>query len=216
MQRNVYTQFGRSMVEMLGVLMIISILSLAGLLGYNLLITKKSANDLFYDIQLKISSLIDKDLTQYAQTDEIPVPEFKDERFDVTMYRLNPETNEGAAYEIEIKGITAAICREILKKPFDTPYIIQVGDREFDPSDPDYSVCDQFDEVDAFNFISKAYAGTNTSIRIPMPPPDATGDSKTESKDECKDEDCKKKDCEKKGGNWMTSQKKCCMGEVAR
>lgn len=46
-------EFGRSMVEMLGVLAIIGVLSIGGIAGYRYAMTQHKLNQLFYDIEIE-------------------------------------------------------------------------------------------------------------------------------------------------------------------
>ena len=55
--KNRQTESGRSMVEMLGVLAVIGVLTIGGLAGYNRAINKNIANNIVYELGLRIQTV---------------------------------------------------------------------------------------------------------------------------------------------------------------
>ena len=195
-------QKGRGMIELLGVLALIGVLSIVALTMYSKLQVKNTANDIYDDIQRRTFVLWDKeDLSVYEAETEIPIPELKENPYDVSVYRVEETENDGAAFVVEISNLTRETCVELLHKPFATPYMLQVGDREFDPSNPDYSVCDIFDEAAVTLFVSSAWAVEGKKVlRIPFGLFDLTLSSPS---GDCKNEQTYK--------SYTGDKKECCL-----
>lgn len=198
-------QTGRSVIELLCVLFIVGILSLTTLSLYRLMVNRHEANNIYDEVQRKVLTVTSTEvLKQLHPEEEISFNDFEESPYHVAAYKVDETdpANDGAGFVVEITNITAEICRELLKKPYNTPFLIQVGEKTFDPLQPDYSVCDVFEEKVSFHFIAKAYAGEGASIAIPFPPSDSDFFSMGE-----------KELCEKAGGFWIengVNDSECC------
>ena len=169
-RKKVFCQRGRGLIELFCVLALAGVLSLTALVMFGKLRVKNEANALYDDIQRRTLLVWDKeDLSLYEAEAEIPLPEMETNPYDISVYRVEETENDGAAFVVEISNLTRETCVELLHKPFATPYLLQVGDREFDPDNPDYSVCDVFDEAAVTLFVSSVWAADGRpSITIPF------------------------------------------------
>ena len=153
------TNNGRSMLEVLAVLGIVGILSLGVFAGFKMAMDKHKANELYDELQRSILNISSRsDVLEMAPGQEIALKGANDTSFGITARRIVKEDDSEAVAEVEITGINKRTCVELLKRPVDTPYIIKVGNRDFNPKYPDYSVCDIFDDAKLDLFVSSAYA----------------------------------------------------------
>ena len=124
---------GRSMLEMVGVLAIIGMLSLLSLFGFRLAMTYHKANETIHDVMLRATNVPMKwdDYENFAQeefifTDLGAYNERNPVGFEVHTY---PEPAESVyAYRVEVLSLTQEICRRIINmNPTDID-LIKVGD----------------------------------------------------------------------------------------
>ncbi len=105
------TESGRSMVEMLGVLAIMGILSIGGIAGYTYAMNKLRANNtITYVNMLAIAGSQQAALGR----DELTLGEFPaktTDGYDADIYRL---TDEPRYFDIDIAGVPRAVCTNIL------------------------------------------------------------------------------------------------------
>lgn len=106
-------EIGRSMVEMLGVLAIIGILSIGAIAGYNYALAKYRANETINDIMLRRTELIRQQTT-------LSIPTLADWNDDATIYPMElvkmEETVNGqqnTAYGIGVSGVHSKTCQII-------------------------------------------------------------------------------------------------------
>ena len=187
-QNNAGAQTGRSMLELVCVLGIAGVLSLTSLYFFSSIKSKVVINELYEKVQQKVVSLKGMDLTHVAPETEVVIDGFDSSKDNIRIIRLdeNDASNAGAAYIIQLSDLTKEECIEFLHRPLNTPFILTVGGRDFDPDNPDYSVCDAFNESLNNIFIFSAYAGNGVTIDIPMPPDEKKTDIPKEDS-ECQD-----------------------------
>ena len=130
---------GRSMVEMLGVLAIIGVLSIGGIMGYSYAMDKYRANQTINDIMLR-----SVDLLNHVSNGRTPdLSEWQDEE---TLYPIDVERNNSLGqYAIVVENVPSRVCKMIgdsLKGQAD----IYVGSETFDESDTTTDPCDESDE----------------------------------------------------------------------
>lgn len=116
-------QSGRSMVEMLGTLAIIGILSIGGLAGYSLAITKYKTNNLINDLNLR-STIISQQLSQgkSASLSEFKQPAY----YPITLETFIP--NPTNYFGLKAQNIEKQVCEEIIgNKPSAVNGIYQNG-----------------------------------------------------------------------------------------
>ncbi len=117
MQKFFKSELGRSMLEMLGVLAIIGVLSVAAIAGYSYAITKWKANETIADLHTRALEYT----RQLAIAKKI-APDFQFKNFDlgnenalgnpVTGYPLLDDPN---FFEIEVRGIPTDVCQQIIR-----------------------------------------------------------------------------------------------------
>ena len=112
---------GRTMLEMLGTLAIIGVLSLGGLFGYKMAINQHRANETIHDVMLRASN-VPMTWTKYqefAPEHEFNYPELGVEEGKISTmgYRLNTLKTEeyGYTYKVEAPSVPVEVCRRILR-----------------------------------------------------------------------------------------------------
>lgn len=137
MKRNTLSQSGRSMVEMLGTLAIIGVLSVGGIMGYSYGMDKWRANETINDISLRAV-----DLTNQLSNGR--VPNFDEWQNEQTLYPMDVVHNNSVGqYAIVVENVPSRVCKMIgdsLKKQVD----IYVGsDILTDETDETNDPCDE-------------------------------------------------------------------------
>ena len=101
-------QSGRSMIEMLGVLAIIGVLSIGGVATFQYAMTKDKANKVIYDINL----LREQTLTNAA---DVPAENFEPE----SGYQMSSQYGEGGIVSILINDLDKDVCERLLSMRFE-------------------------------------------------------------------------------------------------
>lgn len=116
-------QVGRSMIEMLGVLAIIGVLSLGGLAGYRIAMNRHQANNILSDTEMRAMA-ISEQFQQYQPDDTIVLNEF----IDPADYTVTQKVISSDAFEIQLSGdaISSGVCKTLLGIDPYTPLDIQV------------------------------------------------------------------------------------------
>ena len=157
-------QSGRSMVEILGVLAIIGVLSVGGLTAYNYAMDKKVVNDLMYDMELATTEIWTSGTTGPGKLDEkMDVSVLGENHPNITVRKLQHvengeivlderdgeiteedvaavENGQEPAFSIEIHDITVAQCVQLLlnQDKLNTPFLLKGSDgTDFDPENGD-------------------------------------------------------------------------------
>ena len=113
-----FTSTGRSMIEMLGVLAIIGVLSIGALAGYRTVMNKHRANETIHDVMLRAAN-VPMQYQNYQNMEEghaFKFPELNDETSTMG-YTLNTvKTDEyGYTYKVEGVAIPKSVCNKILQ-----------------------------------------------------------------------------------------------------
>lgn len=107
---------GRTMIEMIGVLAVIGLLSLTALWGYQLMLRKHRANALLDDIMLRAVSILTTDHYLAHQGDFLfpDLPQDGTVSSLGTTIRAYPSRTEGVyAFQIEIEQVPPSVCRSL-------------------------------------------------------------------------------------------------------
>ena len=147
------TQYGRTLVEILGALALIGALTFIGVESYKILYAKHQANEAFESVQCQMLELDLLDLDRIDLDEDITSAACEnDSGVEIKVVRTEMEDEDGGeisnGYYVELTDLTPEACRQVLSKPWETEFEIAVGceGRTFNPDEPDYSVCDIFDE----------------------------------------------------------------------
>ena len=100
MTKNLQYESGRSMVEMLGTLAIIGVLSVGGIAGYSYGMDKYRANRTMYDVNVRAIDV----LAQFDATGDATLDGWKNEK---TLY---PITLEDETIGIQVSGVPSRVC----------------------------------------------------------------------------------------------------------
>ena len=108
-------QFGRSMVEMLGVLAIIGVISIGGFWGYRVAMDKHAAGKIIHDVQVYHMALDERgirfDADGYApHTDFIAEAPYEYAGFE------SQTGAESGYWEIDVETVTKGVCKALLEK----------------------------------------------------------------------------------------------------
>ena len=125
--RRVSPQSGRSMIEMLGVLAIIGILSIAALIGFTYAMNKHRANETIHDVMLRGTNvpMIDEYYYDKASGYEFRFPGLVNNGRQGTYYPMTTKKDAGSSYYVEATGVTYRVCELILKmNPTDIDQIV--------------------------------------------------------------------------------------------
>ncbi len=112
-QKNAET--GRSMVEILGVLAIIGVLSIGGIYGYTFAMDKYRANDIVYEVNLRAT-----DVWHKYQEQPLPDPSEDGTDFDEfpdmtgTGYPIYMTTHPDVAFKTYVEGVSSRVCKNVV------------------------------------------------------------------------------------------------------
>ena len=123
-------ELGRSMVEMLGVLAIIGVLSIGGILGYTIAMTRHRTNEILNGV-LQRAYLV---AAQIASGRTPSLAEFENDdiaggTFDKNVITLTDE------FAIKVSGVNAAVCKNMLHLASE-PNTIKSITKEYDIDNP--------------------------------------------------------------------------------
>ena len=144
-------EIGRSMVEMLGVLAVIGVLSVGGIMGYRFAMNKYIANETINelsirtnDIAYQMDKLIEKN---YVGSIEMTLGNRTRMGYPIRA-RMHPQYID--YFEIFLSEVPSAICKLLLQSHWQAPYSIFVGIEEFEAN---AFICDQNETVElAYEF----------------------------------------------------------------
>ena len=138
------TEYGRSMVEMLGVLAVIGVLSVAGIAGYRYAMTMYRANETVHEINLRayaIAPIADNNTTDPENPEIVmEMGNITNLGYPITAYWLE----DPKYFEIEVQNVPVAECKMILRTEWALPIIMKVGDLAYDGNT---SICDGLTEA---------------------------------------------------------------------
>ena len=112
-QKNAET--GRSMVEILGVLAVIGVLSIGGIYGYTFAMDKYRANDIIYEVNLRAN-----DVWHKYQEQPLPDPSEDGTDFDEfpdmtgTGYPIYMTSHPDVAFKTYVEGVSSRVCKNVV------------------------------------------------------------------------------------------------------
>ena len=127
---------GRTLLEMLGVLAIIGVLSITALVGFTYAMNKHRANETIYDVMLRGTNvpMVDENYASKPAGHTFTFPDLP----AGTYYPMVTKKDSGASYYVEATGVTYRVCEMILKmNPTDIDRIM-VGNAAYEG---DTSIC---------------------------------------------------------------------------
>ena len=134
------TDTGRSMVEMLGTLAIMGVLSIGGIAGYRYAMDKYRANETIDELNKRAFVYATQVLNNEIQSGEI----LNNGEFgDKTALGYDVEANKSYypdEFEVTLSNYPSEVCRDILKN-YMIPYQIIVSGKVYDPTSDNYSIC---------------------------------------------------------------------------
>ena len=111
------SQFGRSMTEMLGVLAIIGVLSVAAVSGYRTAITRHQANEIIEDV--KMAGFIVADSMFKSLPDDDEGISLDDKFAKKTSYPFRVFTESEVTFEIMVQNVSERVCEELKSRKVD-------------------------------------------------------------------------------------------------
>ena len=134
------TDTGRSMVEMLGTLAIVGVLSIAGIAGYRYAMDKYRANETIDELNKRAFVYATQVLNNEIRSGEtLSNGEFGDKTaldYDIEAKKsYYPDE-----FEVTLSNYPSEVCRDILKN-YTIPYQIIVSGKVYDPTSDNYSIC---------------------------------------------------------------------------
>ena len=134
------TDTGRSMVEMLGTLAIVGVLSIAGIAGYRYAMDKSRANETMDELNKRAVVYATQVLNNEIRSGEtLSNGEFGDK----TALGYDIEANKSYypdEFEVTLSNYPSEVCRDILKN-YMIPYQIIVSGKVYDPTSDNYTIC---------------------------------------------------------------------------
>ena len=115
------------MIEMLGVLAIIGVLSITALVGFTYAMNKHRANETIYDVMLRGTNvpMIDEYYANKPSGHEFRFPGLPGNGKQGTYYAMVTKKDTGSSYYVEATGVTYRVCEMILKmNPTDIDQIV--------------------------------------------------------------------------------------------
>ncbi len=108
-------QQGRSMVEILGVLAVMGVLSAGGIYGYSFAMDKYRANDIVYEVNLRANDI-------WHKYQEMPLPEPSEDGTDFdefpdmtgTGYPIYMTSHPDVAFKTYVEGVSSRVCKNVV------------------------------------------------------------------------------------------------------
>ena len=127
-------EHGRSMVEILGVLAIIGVLSFGGIQGYKYAMDKHRANDIVNEVNMRAT-----DIWHLYQDGEKELPDSPDEdafpeygEMTQTGFEIGVTSHPPIAFKTWVNDVPSAVCQKVLQENLDDAIkglkFVQVGD----------------------------------------------------------------------------------------
>ena len=160
-QESIIAQSGRSMVEMLGTLAIIGVLSIGGITGYSYAMDKYRANEIINDIMLRAVDL-------NAQLQITPEPNI-DAWATTTAgkYIISLEKNGEYVNGIQVSGLPKRLCKMVFDGIINNA-IIKIGATEYDiPTD---NVCEDTNTMVFYVDEDSSIAAENSTTTTTLAP----------------------------------------------
>ena len=112
---------GRSMIEMLGVLAVIGVLSIGGLAGFKIAMNYHRANETIHDVMLRATNVPMKWEGYQSKTKDYPFT-FEDMGayathngvgYGVKVLSEGPNSASGYAFRVEVSNVPSEVCKRI-------------------------------------------------------------------------------------------------------
>lgn len=125
--KNKVNEFGRSMVEILGVLAVISVLSVGGIMGYRFAMDKYRANDIVNEVNMR-----NRDTWHQYQNKDFPDVEKLDEwsSFTQTGFPIGVYPRSNVLFDVQVDEVPPRVCLQVLNMNLDGPMFIWVPNGE--------------------------------------------------------------------------------------
>ena len=149
--QNKFKETGRSMVEMLGVLAVIGVLSVSGIWGYKFAMNKYIANETINELNIRASA-ISHHMEQYIENNyagDIPMEMGPVMRmgYPITA-RMHPQYVD--YFEMFVSEVPSEICKLLLQSQWQAPYSIFIGTTQYESS---VDICTEAEKVElAYEF----------------------------------------------------------------
>ena len=154
---NAHNERGRSMVEMLGVLAVMGVLSIGGVAGYRYAIDKMNANDIINEVRKRAVTASQQRILGH----DINLSEYGDNGRIKGLYDVavtNDYTGDEGFFALTVSAVPQRVCDEILKQDWAMPVETAVGGVVVD----DDAACAAGDNEMLF-----AFANTLDNSRLP-------------------------------------------------
>ncbi len=140
-------EIGRSMVEILGVLAVIGVLSIGGIWGYTFAMTKYIANETISEINMRAHDISHQMQKEDIEEITMAMGDMTETGFPISA-RISPVDED--YFEIFVEDVPSNVCRELLNSAWQVPYSIFVDNDEYTAST---SICNQYEAVElAYEF----------------------------------------------------------------
>ena len=116
------SESGRSMVEILGVLAIVGVLSVGSVWGLRMALDKNTSNEITHEITQR--AVLISSLKQHGQ--EVTLDEFKDLPF-TEKYNVQYNDEEGGFFSLTLQDVPDKVVKNIENMLWDLPYDIYVN-----------------------------------------------------------------------------------------
>ncbi len=157
-----FAQSGRSIVEMLGVLAIIGVLSIGGIMGYSYSMDKYRANEIINDVDMR---MIDIARQVFRNQSEIAIPEDWDIK-GRSGYVIDVFQNTDSEPSIMVERVPSSVCKMVLQNTSDTQdiYVGILNGNQVDGNwylGDNEDICDGSDKEMLFAMSPEILAGFN-------------------------------------------------------
>ena len=145
-------EYGRSMVEMLGVLAVIGVLSVAGIMGYRYAMDKYRANDIIYEVNLRNRDTWHKYQLKGLPENEDMLNEWAE--YTSTGFPIGVYLRSTDMFDVQVDDVPSRVCLNVLNTNLEGPLLIWVptgenGRQLYDGTNAE-ELC-QYGEEDAEN-----------------------------------------------------------------
>ena len=144
-------ELGRSMVEMLGVLAVIGVLSIGAIQGYKYAFNKYNANETINELNLRANDISQR-MERLIELNHVGNIDMEMGNITRTGYpiraRMHPQFID--FFEMFVSDVPSDVCKQLLQSNWDVPFSIFVNIVQYEN---DISICDQTETVEiAYEF----------------------------------------------------------------
>ncbi len=197
-------QSGRTMTEMLGVLFIIGLLSLAVLFGFTYAVDNYHANETVNEIRSRASDVMYNALHhgKMAASSEWKSTAHHDKplSYDLTLAAFDDQGQKRQPFSITISEISKPVCEKMLDLGFTMPYKIDINGVAYNDNSTDVCI-KPLNQMTYFFILDAALAGIA----------DKDDGQECEHNYECKSGACMDEKCVECSGNWDCENSVCDM-----